>query len=66
MHKASYLSMQMLIGVLKTWKVLIEGTFRTNKNVRLIAINHKLTRDNHAIKYFNRLTALIYIYIYIY
>ncbi len=31
----------------------------------LIAINHKLTHGNHAIKYFYRLTALI-LYIYIY
>ncbi len=25
------------------------GTFRTNKNVRLIAINRELTHDDHAI-----------------
>ncbi len=37
--------MPMLIGVLKTWKVLIEGTFRTKKSV----INRELTHDNHAI-----------------
>ncbi len=41
--------MRMLIRVLKNWKVLIEGTFRTNKNVRLIAINCELTHDNHVI-----------------
>ncbi len=41
--------MPILIRVLKTWKVLIEDTFITNKNVRLIAINHELTHDNNAI-----------------
>ncbi len=41
--------MLMLIRVLQTWKVLISGTFRTSKNVRLIAINHKLTHGNHAV-----------------
>ncbi len=41
--------MPMLIRVLKTWKVLIEGTFRINTNERLIAINRELTHDDHAI-----------------
>ncbi len=41
----------MLIRVLKTWKVLIEGTFRTNKNVRLIVINHESTHDDHVINH---------------
>ncbi len=41
--------MPMLIRVLKIWKVLIEDTFRKNKNVLLIAINHELTHENHAI-----------------
>ncbi len=41
--------MPMLIRVLKTWKVSFLGTFRTNKNVRLIAINRELTHGNHAI-----------------
>ncbi len=38
--------MPMLIRVLK---VLIEGTFRTNSIVPLIAINRELTYDNHTI-----------------
>jgi len=41
-----------------------QETFRTDKNVRLIAINHKLTMtliQLIAIKYFNCLTALILI-----
>ncbi len=41
--------MPMLIRVLNIWKGLIYGTFRTNKNVRLIAINRELTHDNRAI-----------------
>ncbi len=43
--------MPMLIRVLKNWKVLNEGTFRTNKNVWLIVINQELTHDNHAINH---------------
>ncbi len=38
--------MPMLIRVLKIWKVLIEDTY---KKVLLIAINHELTHENHAI-----------------
>ena len=41
-----------------------QGTFSIDKNVRLIAINRELTMTLMrliAIKYFNRLTALIYI-----
>ncbi len=41
--------MRMLIRELKTWKVLIQGTFRTNKNVWLIVINRELTHGNHVI-----------------
>ena len=39
-----------------------QGTFRIDKNVRLIAINRELTMTLMrliAIKYFNRLTALL-------
>ncbi len=44
--------------------MLYVGTFITNKIVRLIAINLELTHGNHAIKYFNRLTALVRMHYY--
>ena len=36
-----------------------EGTFRIDKNVRLIAINHEFTMTLIAIKYLNRLPAAL-------